>query len=80
MGNFSSHIEKKYSKIFLGNAEKRSTEGLSKPTTLDEANAMFANVQDFDNACLKHLKILEGMREKDFLIRNDYLKKRINSR
>jgi len=45
---------------WLGNAEKRSTEGLSKPTTLDEANAMFANVQDFDNACLKHLKILEG--------------------
>merc|ERR1719510_1121668 len=45
---------------WLGNAEQRSTGGLSKPQTLDEATSMFANVQDFDNACLKHLKILEG--------------------
>ena len=49
-------------KFFLGNAEQRSTGGLSKPQTLDEATSMFANVQDFDNACLKHLKILEGMK------------------
>ena len=44
---------------WLASAEKRSLEGLSKPQTLDEANAMFASVQDFDKACLKHLKILE---------------------
>ncbi len=44
---------------WLENAEKRSKEGLSKPQTLDEANAMYAMVQDFDNGCLKHLKILE---------------------
>jgi len=37
-----------------------ATGGLSKPQTLDEANAMFGKVQDFDNACLKHLAILEG--------------------
>merc|ERR1712046_302867 len=34
--------------------------GLSKPSTLDEANAMFANVNNFDQSCLKHLKILEN--------------------
>jgi soluble cytochrome b562 len=43
---------------WLEGAEKKSTEGLSKPQTLDEANAMFANVNDFDQGCLKHLKIL----------------------
>ena len=43
---------------WLENAEKKSGEGLSKPQTLDEANAMFATVSAFDQACLKHLKIL----------------------
>merc|ERR1711994_163295 len=31
---------------WLDASEKKSTEGLSKPQTLDEANAMFANVND----------------------------------
>jgi hypothetical protein len=43
---------------WLEAAEKKSTEGLSKPQTLDEANAMFATVNDFEQACLKHIKIL----------------------
>merc|ERR1712193_413334 len=43
---------------WLEGAELKSTEGLSKPQTLDEANAMFANVNDFDQGCLKHLAIL----------------------
>merc|ERR1712141_518877 len=50
-------------KIFapwLGEAEQSATGGLSKPQTLDEANALFAKVQDFDNACLKNLATLEG--------------------
>merc|ERR1712004_29946 len=46
-------------KPWLGNAENKSTEGLAKPQTLDEANLMFANVKDFESSCLKHLKILE---------------------
>merc|ERR1712226_1258852 len=46
-------------KPWLAEAEKKSTEGLSKPQTLDEANAMFAVVKAFEAACLKHLKILE---------------------
>merc|ERR1711935_634940 len=46
-------------KPWLAAAEKTSTEGLSKPQTLDEANAMFAVVKTFEAACLKHLKILE---------------------
>merc|ERR1711863_40334 len=49
---------------WLEGAEKKSTEGLSKPQTLDEANAMFANVNDFDQGCLKHLKILTGAANK----------------
>jgi len=44
---------------WLDSAEKKSTEGLSKPQTLDEANAMFSTVKDFEGSCLKHLKILE---------------------
>jgi hypothetical protein len=43
---------------FSEDAEKKSAEGLSKPQTLDEALAMFASVNDFDQNCLKHLKIL----------------------
>jgi len=46
-------------KPWLVDAEKKSTEGLSKPQTLDEANAMFAVVKSFDGGCVKHLKILE---------------------
>jgi len=45
-------------KPWLENAEKRSTEGLNKPQTLDEANAMYANVNEFNQNCVKHLKIL----------------------
>merc|ERR1712020_588989 len=45
-------------KPWLENAEGKSKEGLSKPQALDEANAMFATVNDFDAACLKHIKIL----------------------
>merc|ERR1712141_959599 len=44
---------------WLDGAEKKSTEGLSKPQTLDEANAMFNTVKTFETSCLKHLKILE---------------------
>jgi len=43
---------------WLESAEKKSLEGLGKPQTLDEANAMFAGVNEFDQSCLKHLKIL----------------------
>merc|ERR1719323_1284094 len=46
-------------KPWLAGAEAKSTEGLSKPQTLDEANAMFANVKAFTDGCLKHLKVLE---------------------
>jgi len=45
---------------WLEASEKRLGEGLSKPKTLDEANAMYANVNDFDQNCLKHLAILES--------------------
>ena len=44
-------------KPWLTAAEKTSTEGLSKPQTLDEANAMFAVVKAFETGCLKHLKV-----------------------
>ena len=44
---------------WLEHAEVKSKGGLAKPQTLDEANAMFASVNEFDQSCLKHLKILE---------------------
>jgi len=47
-------------KPWLEGAEKKSAGGLSKPQTLDEANAMFVVVNDFDKACLKHLDILNN--------------------
>jgi len=43
---------------WLEGAEARSGEGLAKPQTLDEANAMFASVNDFAKACLTNLDIL----------------------
>jgi len=46
-------------KPWLVDAEKKSTEGLSKPQTLDEANAMFSVVKSFDAGCIKHLKVLD---------------------
>ena len=44
-------------KPWLAGAEKTSSEGLSKPKTLEEANAMFAVVKAFEAGCLKHLKV-----------------------
>merc|ERR1712051_114572 len=46
-------------KPWLAEAEKKSTEGLSKPQTLDEANSMFAVVKAFEGSCHKHYKVLE---------------------
>ncbi len=45
---------------WLEGAEKRTSEGLAKPQTLDEANAMFSQVNEFDQTCLKYLKILDN--------------------
>merc|ERR1711920_1153676 len=47
-------------KPWLEASEKRAGGGLSKPQTLDEANAMYAQVSEFDQNALKHLKILEN--------------------
>merc|ERR1712106_687575 len=44
-------------KPWLAAAEKTSGEGLSKPQTLDEANAMFAVVKAFDAAAAASLKM-----------------------
>jgi len=46
-------------KPWLAEAEKKSHEGLEKPQTLDEANAMFATVKSFESSCHKHFKVLE---------------------
>jgi len=47
-------------KPWLEAAEAKSKGGLAKPQTLDEANAMFSSVNDFDKACLTHLNILNN--------------------
>merc|ERR1712165_679472 len=46
-------------KPWLEKAETHSHEGLAKPQTLDEANAMFATVKTFEGSCHKHFKVLE---------------------
>jgi len=45
---------------WLESSEGKTKEGLSKPSTLEEATAMHASVSGFDGSCLKHLKILEN--------------------
>merc|ERR1712088_1116100 len=47
-------------KPWLEASEKKAQEGLSKPSTLDGANALFATVTTFDQGCLKYFKILEN--------------------
>merc|ERR1712165_267525 len=43
---------------WLESAESKSGDGLAKPQTLDEANGMYATVNDFAKACTTHLEIL----------------------
>jgi len=45
---------------WLVKAESASTEGLSKPSNLDEASALAEKVHGFEKACLGHLKVLEA--------------------
>merc|ERR1711963_231849 len=47
-------------KPWLQNSEVKTKDGLHKPSTFDEANAMFTTVNTFDQNCLKYLKILEN--------------------
>jgi len=49
-----------HSRPWLEAAEKKSEEGLQKPQTLDEANAIFAAVKDFKISCEKNMKVLEA--------------------
>ena len=44
-------------------AEKASTEGLSKPSNLAEAEALFIKSSGFDNNCSAHLKLLTAANE-----------------
>jgi soluble cytochrome b562 len=45
---------------WLENAEKRSKEGIVKPQTLDDANALYANVSGFVKSCETKLNILKA--------------------
>jgi len=45
---------------WLVSSEGATTEGLSKPTNLDEASALHTKVHTFDKACVDHLKLLEA--------------------
>jgi len=44
---------------WLGQAESSSQVGLSKPSNLDEAQALSDKVHGFEKACLDHFKVLE---------------------
>ena len=41
---------------WLNNAEKSSNDGLAKPTDLEQALALSAQVHSVEKACLDHLK------------------------
>eukprot|EP00092_Neocalanus_flemingeri_P041220 GFUD01044880.1.p1 GENE.GFUD01044880.1~~GFUD01044880.1.p1 ORF type:complete len:600 (+),score=177.83 GFUD01044880.1:56-1855(+) len=45
---------------WLESAEKSSTDGLSKPTNLEEAEALFEKTSGYDNNCLAHLRVLNA--------------------
>merc|ERR1712055_1259960 len=45
---------------WLNQAESASTEGLSKPSDLAQANALAEKVHGFEKACVNHLKVLEA--------------------
>jgi len=45
---------------WLVQAEKASTDGLSKPSNLEEASALAAKVHAFEKSCTDHLKVLNA--------------------
>merc|ERR1712088_1047745 len=45
---------------WLANAEKAATEGLSKPSSLDEVKALNDKVTSFDKSCGNYLKVLDA--------------------
>jgi len=47
-------------KPWLENSEKKTGDGLAKPSTLEEANNLFQSVNSFDQGCIKYINILEN--------------------
>merc|ERR1711988_1860039 len=45
---------------WLAGAEKAATEGLAKPSDLDEVKALNDKVTNFDKSCVNYLKVLEA--------------------
>merc|ERR1711953_627339 len=45
---------------WLAGAEKAATEGLSKPSSLDEVKALNDKVTNFDKTCVNYLKVLDA--------------------
>merc|ERR1711934_855793 len=45
---------------WLAGAEKAATEGLAKPSDLDEVKALNEKVLSFDKSCLNYLKVLDA--------------------
>merc|ERR1712218_431483 len=45
---------------WLANAEKAATEGLSKPSSLDEVKALNDKVTSFDKSCVNYLRVLDA--------------------
>ena len=53
------HLGIKEFRPWLESSEKKAKEGLTKPSTLEEANSLYTNVKSFEQGCLQYLKILE---------------------
>ena len=44
---------------WLESSERKAKEGLTKPSTLEEATSLYTNVKNFEKGCLQYLQILE---------------------
>merc|ERR1712165_185153 len=58
MGEYRTGI-KEFSP-WLASAEKAATEGLSKPSSLDEVKALNDKVNSFDKTCVNYMKVLSA--------------------
>merc|ERR1711936_932165 len=59
---------------WLASAEKAATEGLSKPSSLDEVKALNDKVNSFDKTCVNYMKVLTAAEGASLKVRYNKVK------
>jgi len=59
MYSYNFNLGIKEFRPWLESSERKAKEGLTKPSTLEEATSLYTNVKNFEKGCLQYLKILE---------------------